>query len=120
MCDRVRMRRAGKLVVDARLDDLQRAQGLLVAVDRDAQALLAAVPGVNAVETRTENDGLHHYHLDAPAEAAPAVAAAVTGAGLGLHRLQSRRQDLETLFAQVNAQVDAQDQTQNRAEVAHG
>lgn len=120
VCDRVLMLRAGKLVVDARLDDLQRAQGLLVAVDRDAQALLAAVPGVNAVETRTENDGLHHYHLDAPAEAAPAVAAAVTGAGFGLHRLQSRRQDLETLFAQVNAQVDAQDQTQNRAEVAHG
>lgn len=119
VCGRVLMLRAGKLAVDARLDDLQRAQGLLVAVDRDAAALLAAVPGVNGVETRVEHDGLHHYHLDAAAELAPAVAAAVTGAGLALHRLQSRRQDLETLFAQVNAQVDAQQSTQDRAEVAH-
>jgi len=114
VCSRVLMLRAGRLVVDARLDDLQHTQGLLVAVDGDAGALLAGIPGVRNVETRTESDGLHHYHLDAAAEAAPAVAAAVTGAGLGLHRLQPRRQDLETLFAQVNAPDHAP------AEVIHG
>ncbi|MFZ5652839.1 MAG: ABC transporter ATP-binding protein [Pseudomonadota bacterium] len=105
VCGRVLILRAGRLVVDARLDELQRAQGLLVTVDRDAGAVLAAVPGVNAVEARTERDGRFHYHLDAPAESAPAVAAALAAAGLGLHALQPRRRDLDTLFAQANAEV---------------
>ena len=105
VCGRVLILRAGRLAVDARLDELQQAQGLLVSIRGDAREILSRIPGVKAVETRTERDGLSHYHLDAPADLAPAVAAAVTATQLELHALQPRRQDLETLFAQVNAEV---------------
>ena len=105
VCGRVLILRAGRLAVDALLDELQQAQGLLVSIRGDAREILSRIPGVKAVETRTERDGLSHYHLDAPADLAPAVAAAVTATHLELHALQPRRQDLETLFAQVNAEV---------------
>jgi len=105
VCGRVLILRAGRLAVDARLDQLQQAQGLLVSIRGDARELLSGIPGVKAVEARTERDGLSHYHLDAPADLAPAVAEAVTAGNFELHALQPRRQDLETLFAQVNAEV---------------
>src|SRR5690606_23624205 len=105
VCGRVLILRAGRLAVDARLDQLQQAQGLLVSIRGDARELLAGIPGVRAVEVRTAGDGLWHYRLDAPADLAPAVAAAVAADDLELHALQPRRRDLETLFAQVNAEV---------------
>ena len=105
VCGRVLILRAGELAVDARLDDLQQTQGLVVSVNGDAHEALARVPGVQTVAARPERDGLFHYHLDAPANLAPAVAEAIAATGLGLHALQPRRQDLETLFAQVNAEV---------------
>ncbi len=105
VCERVLILRAGRLAMDTRLDALQQSGGLLVSVGGDARAALTGVPGVkNVAETSTAR-GQHHYRLDAPVDAAPEVAAVLAGAGLRLYALQPQRRDLETLFAEVNAEV---------------
>jgi ABC-2 type transport system ATP-binding protein len=105
VCERVLILRAGRLVTDARLDELQRSGGLLVSVDKDARAALRDVAAVVAIEPRVSGDGRYNYRLDAPLDAAPAVAAALTGGGLKLYMLQPQRRDLETVFAEVNEEV---------------
>ncbi len=101
VCQRVLIMRAGKLARDARLEDLQRGGGLLLRVEGDARSVLASLSGVAAVEERPASSGVRQYRLQAPASVAPAVAAAVAGAGLRLHALQPERRDLEAVFAEV-------------------
>lgn len=112
VCERVLILRAGRLVVDARLAELQAGGGLLVTTGGDARAALAAVAGVETVTETGREDGRHRYRLGADPVLAPAVAEAVLGAGVPLHALEAERRDLETLFAEVNAPREA--------EVAHG
>lgn len=115
VCERVLIMRAGRLAVDSRIDALARTQALLVAVAPEARApaaaaaddpatLLAAVPGVRGVQPLPrDGDALQRYRLDADEHCAPQVARVLSAAGVALHRLQPERQDLETVFAAVNA-----------------
>ncbi|HJO35447.1 MAG TPA: ABC transporter ATP-binding protein [Gammaproteobacteria bacterium] len=107
VCDRVLILRAGRLVVDAELAELQRGRGLEVVTGAEAAATLAAVPGVSEVQAQERVDGRWRYRLAAPATAAPAVAAALAGAGIALHALTPRRRDLEALFTEINEQEPA-------------
>ncbi len=102
VCDRVLILRAGQLVLDSRLDALQRGRRLLVSVDADAAQTLAEVEGVAAMEVRGRSGGRWTYALDAEDEAAPRVAAALAAAGRRLYRLESEHRDLETVFAEIN------------------
>jgi len=114
VCERVLILRAGRLVVDSRMDELQQGRRLLVSVDGDAEAALAGVDGVEAVETRGEERGQRRYALQAAEEVAPAVADALAAAGLKLYALQPERRDLEAVFAEVNGAA------MPAGEVAHG
>ncbi len=114
VCERVLILRAGRLVVDSRMDELQQGRRLLVSVDGDAEAALAGVAGVEAVETRGEERGQRRYALQAAEEVAPAVADALAAAGLKLYALQPERRDLEAVFAEVNGAA------MPAGEVAHG
>lgn len=105
VCERVLILRAGRLVVDARIDELARPAGLLVSVEGDAREALRRIAGVRAVEEDAAEGGCRRYRLDAPADTAPAVAEALTRAGLKLHALHARRRDLETVFAEVNEEA---------------
>jgi ABC-2 type transport system ATP-binding protein len=97
-------------------------------VDGVARDVLAGIAGVTGVEERTTAAGRRQYALDADAETAPAVAAALHTAGFRLFALQPERRDLETVFAEVNAAgtppaTHAAAPTQARKtqlEVAHG
>lgn len=105
VCERVLIMRAGKLAVNARLDELQAGQRLLLSIDNDdAASYLRDIDGVQGVQ-RTANDAAGHalYLLDAGAGMAPAVASAVLQAGDQLFGLQPEVRNLETLFAEVNS-----------------
>jgi len=102
VCERVLILRAGRLVVDSRLEDLQVSRALLVTVEGDARATLESVEGVAKVTELSVNESRRHYRLEAPPTAAPRVASALANRGLGLHELKVERQDLETVFARVN------------------
>lgn len=102
VCERVLILRAGRLVIDSRLEDLQLSQTLLVTVDGDARATLESVEGVAKVTELTADESRRQYRLEAPPTVAPRVASALAHAGFGLHELKAERHDLETVFARVN------------------
>ncbi len=102
VCERVLILRSGRLVVDARLEDLQRTRALLATVEGDARALLLKQEGVTAVGEGPQEGKLRRYRIQAPVEAAPRLAAALTQGGFPLHELSAERGDLESVFADVN------------------
>jgi ABC-2 type transport system ATP-binding protein len=106
VCERVLILRAGRKVIDARLDELQRSARLLVTLDRDevsALPVLRAVEGVRSVRLVETSGDRYRYALEADESRAPAVGAAVVGAGFALHALEREQRTLEKLFAEVNA-----------------
>ncbi|EPR33965.1 ABC transporter related protein [Alkalidesulfovibrio alkalitolerans DSM 16529] len=105
VCERVLILRAGRLVVDSRIDELQRDDALLVAVDGDAQTTLKSVEGVAEVAELDAAAGRRRYRVEAQPGSAPRVAQAVMDAGLALHEITPERHDLETVFARVNEEV---------------
>jgi ABC-2 type transport system ATP-binding protein len=122
VCDRVLVMRAGRLVLDARLDDLGREQRLQVTMDAVpvvAEPVLAEADEVVAVEYLGLQHGAHRYALRVSGDRAAAasnVARAVIGQGLALYALHSESHDLEALFRELNETTDGQP----AQEVAHG
>ena len=102
VCERVLILRAGRLEVDARIEDLERAEGLVLATDRDLGDRLAAVAGVGGVSRRPDGDARITYRIDAAPEVAPALARTVCETGAALYALEPQRRDLETVFAELN------------------
>jgi ABC-2 type transport system ATP-binding protein len=112
VCQRVIILRAGRKVIDARLDDLQRESRLLVTIDRperEVRPVLEAVDGVLRVELIDEENGRYRYALEGAGRGVDALAAAVGDAvhrgGFALYGLCPERRDLERVFAEVNATV---------------
>lgn len=105
VCERVLILRAGQLVVDSYLDELQQDGGMLVVVEGDANNTLRALDSVTRVEELAPLSEHRRYRLEADTDSAPQIAQAVLNAGLALHEITPERQNLETVFAQVNEEV---------------
>jgi ABC-2 type transport system ATP-binding protein len=119
VCERVLIMRAGKMVVDSTLDELQKGHQLRLLLDNPkARDYLQKVEGVEAVERVTSTDHLCHYLLEASADVAPAIAVAVNKAGDNLYGLQGEVRNLETLFAEINASPVTTDNKQKETEAA--
>ena len=106
VCERVLILRAGRLAVDARLEELRSGKRLIVESDRsDLAETLRAVEGVADLESEAAGAAAdrHRYTVECAPDKAPSVAAAVTGAGGRLFRLEPEVRSLETVFAEVNA-----------------
>ncbi|WP_165855608.1 ABC transporter ATP-binding protein [Marinobacter sp. JSM 1782161] len=103
VCERVLIMRAGELVVDARLEELQQSGGLLLSVEGDPRATLASIDTIQSLTAVPDQPG--RYHLDAPLDCAPQVVESLTRAGIPLHALEPQRRDLERVFAEVNEEA---------------
>ncbi len=106
VCARVLILRAGRKVVDSRLDELQGEARLHVTLDRDAAGalpVLQSIPGVASAALLSAAQGRYRYALEAPEALAPAVSATVQRAGFALYGLGREQRTLETVFAEVNA-----------------
>jgi ABC-2 type transport system ATP-binding protein len=117
VCDRVLILRHGKLVVDAKLEELRDSKELLLLTSlgqEAAQDSLSKVDGVREVLAgASESDPkILSYRLKLT-DAADAhqvsalVAKAIHTADADLFRLQPERRDLETLFKEVNQSAPA-------------
>jgi len=110
VCERVLILRAGRKVVDARLDELQRDARLLITLDQDeaiARPVLQRIAGVSAVELLDATAGRYQYALQAEESVTPAVSRAINQAGLSLYGLLREQRTLEAVFAEVNAATAA-------------
>jgi ABC-2 type transport system ATP-binding protein len=102
VCERVLILRAGRLVLDSRIEDLGQNQRLLIVVGADGKSVLGGIPGVERITQRATNDALVHYVVDVSRDCASDIAQAIHSAGLKLHLLQPERQTLESVFAAAN------------------
>ncbi|MCL2457380.1 MAG: ABC transporter ATP-binding protein [Desulfobulbus sp.] len=107
VCDRVIIIQRGRKVVDARLAELGAGQRLLVTTDRQAgaDALLAGVEGVGAVEALPAESGRCCYAVSgamAAHDLAPLVAAALVNQGRPLYGLAPETRNLEKIFSEIN------------------
>jgi ABC-2 type transport system ATP-binding protein len=113
VCERVLILRAGKLVLDSRLDALQSGRRLLVSVDGDATAALAKIDGGQGGRGTRPGEGALDLRAGGQRRSCASPAAALHAAGRKLYVLQPEHRDLETVFAEVNT-------IESAAEVAHG
>jgi len=102
VCERVLILRAGRLVLDAKIDDLAQTRRLLVSINAEGSKVLTGITGVEKVEALTKENGLFCYALELSCDCAPQIARAVQAAGLELHALQPEQRNLESVFAAVN------------------
>ncbi len=103
VCNRVLILRSGEMAVNARLDELQLGRRLLLTIDNDnAATYLRDIKGVQSVDVSDSGHNRSAYLLEADADCAPDIAAAVLGAGDKLFGLQAEERNLETVFAEVN------------------
>jgi len=106
VCDRVLIMRSGQLVVDAKLEELQSGQHLMLTIDnRQAESYLAKIDGVNGINACPKSNNHHCFALDADFELAPEIVSAVHKAGDKLYSLQPEIRNLETVFAEVSKEV---------------
>ena len=97
-------------MVDATLAELQSGHHLRVVVDNQQAAdYLQNISGVKAVETCDQVESRACFSLDAGADAAPDVVAAIQQAGDKLYTLQPEVRNLETVFANANANATIDD-----------
>ncbi len=112
VCDRALILRAGKLVVDERLDDLQRSDAamLTTSVDADVTAALDGLSDLGAVSRIAE--GSWRIELTEPVQAADEriarLADKLVSAGVPIFSLTPQVRDLENVFRDVN---DAEEMT---------
>lgn len=106
VCDRVLIMRAGELVIDSSLDELQSGHHLLVTVNnKKANKYLNKIEGVNSVKSADNKESLACFALDTNADIAPKVVNAIVEAGDKLYSLQPEIRNLESVFAEVNSVV---------------
>jgi ABC-2 type transport system ATP-binding protein len=104
VCERVLIMRGGELAVDAKLDELQSGQHLLLTLDNHkASDYLLQLKGVKAIKSTELVNNQMTYVLEADADLASGVAAAVLEKGDKLFSLQPEKRNLETVFADVNS-----------------
>lgn len=118
LCDRVLILRSGRLVVDARLDELRHSNHLLLATtlapDTAARQLrpLDGIENLEVLSHAAESDDAYRYRLtlsdlNASKTISAALAKTIIESGAELYQLQPELRDLETLFRDVsNAPVE--------------
>jgi len=112
ICDRVIIIRAGKKVMDARMEELRSAHRLLVTVQAEpgkVDAALKSVTVIQSVERLSNDDNRQSYALAfhdqaEPQQCAPAVASALLEQGCALYVLQPEQRTLESIFLETAAQ----------------
>lgn len=116
VCDRAIIMRRGQKVLDAKLDELQSAQQLLVTVDAKPvhfSAAIKSVAGISSINYLRQQENLHYYALQLDDgcknnSVAPQVAKQIMDNGYQLYTLHQEQRDLEILFREINAQEGGQ------------
>ncbi len=111
VCNRVMIIRNGEKAMDARLEELQIANRLLVTTDAgpdQLQQLLDDIPQLQSMEQLASGNQLNNYALDPAGEqdlqqAGAGIAQALVSAGYQLYALHREQRNLETLFGEITA-----------------
>ena len=110
VCGRVLVVNRGKLVLDARMDELAGASRLRLVTSgppEKVEPLIAGLGLVTRVDRLADQGTGHAYALGLNGHGvetvAPAVARAITAGGLDLYALHPEQRDLEAVFAEITS-----------------
>jgi len=108
ICDRVLIMRSGRLVLDAKLEELRRSQNLLLHSDLDDEKFFHNISGIKKASPLPTDSG-HLYHLSLyPGFDATQVSAELARTlienGNSIYELKREQRDLEAVFREVNEQ----------------
>ncbi len=109
VCERVLIIRAGKLVTDQKLAELNRADGVIVIVDKneeDMAVLLNSIPAVRSFVLKSHNNNHFKYFVDTDEVNIPLLSQAINQANISLYELKPNIQSLEVLFSQDFSNVE--------------
>jgi len=109
VCERVLIIRAGKLVTDQKLAELNRADGVMVIVDKDTEhmaAILNSIPTVRSFTLKSHDNNRFKYLVDTDDVNIPLLSQAINQANFSLYELQPNIQSLEVLFSQDFSSVE--------------
>lgn len=107
-CDRVLIMVQGKLAKDAKLDELQSSNRLLIKVEADEKEVcstLQQVKGVAAIQYLGNGGPAKEYAIsleNGEATCAPELAKQIVTAGWPLHGLEAEQRNLESVFREIN------------------
>lgn len=125
LCDRVLIVRGGRLVVDARLDELRHSNFVLLSTSLEPDELAETIKTLDGVSDSREIDPNgqkpRHYRLQINENAdrnavLSNLAKAIVSKGAELFRLQSEQRDLETLFREIS---EAPNNASSTEELSH-
>ena len=109
LCDRALILRSGELALDSKLEDLRRSNCLLIRSDlafEPMRDLLLSLDGVEDLALRDDNRYFLTIEEQGDADAiGNRVARALVENNHGLFELSRERRDLESVFREVNEQV---------------
>lgn len=101
VCDRVIIVRAGEIVTDKKINELNQINGLRVTVDQNEQTMQVLcndLIGADAIQLMSVDKNLYQYILKADVELAPNISERILQAGYQLFQITPEKQNLETLF----------------------
>ncbi|MCK7546624.1 ABC transporter ATP-binding protein [Marinobacter koreensis] len=116
VCERVLIMRAGKLVIDKRLDELRESDRIRLVTGADARPALERVARLSVVEPIRTDSGRdsqgqssgqrYEYRLLADETLLPEIASQLVAANVPILNLSPDERDLERVFAEVNGEVE--------------
>jgi ABC-2 type transport system ATP-binding protein len=101
VCDHVKIIRAGRIVTDSSLDDLNQIKGLRVTVNQNEKVvkeLFSDVEEVNSIQLMSADSNQYQYLFDIRTTLSACVSQKIFEAGYRLIEITPERNDLETLF----------------------
>ena len=101
VCDHVKIIRAGRIVTDSSLDDLNQIKGLRVTVNQNEKVvkeLFSDVEEVKSIQLMSAGNNQFQYLFDVHTTLSACVSQKIFEAGYRLIEITPERNDLETLF----------------------
>ena len=116
ICDRVLILDSGKLAVDSSLEDLQRAETLLLETDANLELILSVCKeyDIDQSISSTEKNGHSSYLIKILSstnvdELSNDLAKHIINSGQALYALNPQKQDLEQVFKNIQSKVEVSD-----------
>ncbi|WP_448547488.1 ABC transporter ATP-binding protein [Thalassotalea fusca] len=116
ICDRVLMLKAGKLVIDEKLETLKNSTRIVVETDCQDASLIEKISGVTEVIAENNNLWLVTISKQAFRQSISAdITKILVSNNANVFGIYPEKRDLETLFNQLNSQLDTEKEVENAA-----
>ncbi len=105
VCERVLIMRAGKMVIDSKISDLQASNCISLIVESTEVNVvneISNIDNVNKIKLRDAKDNLQSFYIETEESNGPNIVKRLVELGINIRSLNPERRDLETVFSEVS------------------